>query len=96
MPVPKRKLSRKRRDQRSANKGIKPKAITGCQTCQAPVMPHQICKECGYYKGTKILRTKADRLYERGKTREAREAKLRAMQQEPTGQQEPQGTGQKG
>ncbi len=81
MPVPKRKLSRKRRDQRSANKGIKPKAIAGCQTCQAPTMPHQICKECGYYKGTKVLRTKTDRLYARGQVREAREAKLRAMQQ---------------
>ena len=71
MPVPKRKLSRKRRDQRSANKGIKPKAIAACRTCQAPTMPHQVCRECGYYKGIKILRTKTDRLYQRGKAREA-------------------------
>ncbi len=87
MPVPKRKLSRKRRDQRSANKGIKPKAITGCQTCQAPVMPHQVCQECGYYKGKKILRTKTDRMYARGQAREAKEATVRAAQaakEEPT------------
>lgn len=86
MPVPKRKLSRKRRDQRSANKGIKPKAIAGCQTCQAPIMPHQICKDCGYYKGVKVLRTKTDRLYARGQAREARETKFRAMQQQPVDQ----------
>jgi len=78
MPTPKRKLSRARRDKRSANKGIKPKAITGCQTCQAPIAPHQACKECGYYKGVKMLRTKTDRLYARGQSRQAKEEKLRA------------------
>jgi len=81
MPTPKRKLSRKRRDQRSANKGIKPKAITGCQTCQSPIAPHQACKSCGYYKGVKVLKTKTDRMYARGQAREAKEAKYRAMYQ---------------
>jgi large subunit ribosomal protein L32 len=78
MPVPKRKLSRKRRDQRSANKGLTPKSLSGCQTCQAPTMSHQVCRECGYYKGIKVLRTKADRMYSRGQTREAQAAKMRA------------------
>lgn len=80
MPVPKRKLSRKRRDQRSANKGLKIKTLTACQTCKAPTMPHQVCVECGYYKGSKVLRTKTDRLYTRGLAREARENKAQAMQ----------------
>lgn len=82
MPVPKRKRSKARRDKRFASKGIKPKAITGCQTCQAALMPHTICKECGYYKGKKVLRTKTDRMYERGQVRQAKEAKLRGTQQE--------------
>jgi large subunit ribosomal protein L32 len=81
MPVPKRKTSKKRRDQRSASKGIKPKAITGCQTCQAPIAPHQACKECGYYKGIKILKTKTDRMYTRGQARETKEAKMKTMYQ---------------
>lgn len=80
MPTPKRKVSKSRRDKRSANKGIKPKATTLCQTCQAPLSCHQVCKECGYYKGTKILRTKTDRMYTRGQTRQAKEEKLRASQ----------------
>jgi large subunit ribosomal protein L32 len=70
MGVPKRKLSRSRRDSRSANKGIRPQMVTGCLTCQAPVMPHQVCQECGYYKGVKVLRTKVDRLHARGKARQ--------------------------
>ena len=94
MPVPKRKLSRKRRDQRSANKGIKPKSLASCQTCKAPTMPHQVCADCGYYKGVKVLRTKTDRLYTRGLAREAREVKARAMNPESGQTGEPQGTEQ--
>ena len=78
MPVPKRKLSRSRRDKRSANKGIKPKAISACLTCQEPIAAHQACTACGYYKGVKILKTKADRVHVRGQEREAKEVKKRA------------------
>lgn len=78
MPTPKRKVSKSRRDKRSANKGIKAKAFAACQTCQSPVVPHQVCKECGYYKGTKVLRTKADRMYARGNARQAKAQKQQA------------------
>ncbi|MCB9493506.1 MAG: 50S ribosomal protein L32 [Epsilonproteobacteria bacterium] len=71
MPVPKRKVSRSRRDKRSANKGLSYNAASVCQTCQSPVNPHQICYGCGYYKGRKVLRTKTDRMYERGQARQA-------------------------
>ncbi len=74
MPVPKRKRSRPRRDSRFANKGIKPKAIASCQTCQAPLPAHIACAECGYYKGIKVLRTKTDRMHDRGKVMQAKQA----------------------
>ena len=61
MPVPKRKRSRARRDSRFANKGIKVKAIAGCAQCKEPIAPHTACKKCGFYKGAKVLATKADR-----------------------------------
>jgi large subunit ribosomal protein L32 len=79
MPVPKRKVSRARRDKRSANKGLKPKTLAACRTCQAPTMPHQVCVECGYYQGRKILRTKTDRMFTRGKAREAAAAGRRGV-----------------
>ena len=78
MPVPKGKSSKSRRDQRQANKFIKPKAIAVCQTCQAPIAPHTACKGCGYYKGEKILRTKMDRAQERGQARREQEEKKKA------------------
>ena len=65
MPVPKRKRSRARRDSRFANKGIKVKAIAGCLNCKDPIVPHTACKNCGFYKGVKVLVTKADRTVKR-------------------------------
>jgi len=72
MPVPKRKRSKSRRDKRFANKGIKVKAITACKQCTAPLVPHVICKGCGYYKGRKVIVTKVDRTQKRIQTAQAK------------------------
>lgn len=69
MPVPKRKHSRARRDLKHANKGLDFSAATYCQTSQDPVLPHAVCLTSGYYKGVKVLRTKADRAHERTQKR---------------------------
>lgn len=79
MPVPKRKTSKSRRDKRSANKGLAFRSVAECLTCQAPVNPHQVCHQCGYYKGVKVLQTKEDRQYKRGKALEARDLTRRAQ-----------------
>lgn len=65
MAVPKRKTSKRRRDQRSANKGMQEKAFASCGNCQKPIMTHQACSGCGFYKGSKVLETKADRALKR-------------------------------
>ena len=75
MPVPKPKRSRARRDSRFANKGIKVKAITSCKNCQTPSVPHAACKECGYYKGVKVLTTKSERSVKRTQTRQVQAAR---------------------
>ena len=80
MPVPKGKNSKQRRDKRSANKGVKVKAVHSCPTCQSPVLPHQVCYECGQYKGIKVIRTKSDRMQDRGQARREIEAKKMAAQ----------------
>lgn len=84
MPVPKRKTSKSRRDKRSANKGIKFSLPSVCQTCQASVGSHQVCQECGYYKGVKVIRTKTDRMHERGQARNEKEAKKQGTEQPAT------------
>lgn len=62
MPVPKRKRSRARRDKRFANKGMAMHTITKCAQCDKPLVPHVACKVCGFYKGTKSIRTKTERI----------------------------------
>ncbi len=83
MPVPKRKRSKRRRDQRFANKGMKVKAISKCAQCTAPIATHVACKECGYYKGVKVLSTKSDRTLKRKETLAAKQPAQQASQ-EPT------------
>jgi large subunit ribosomal protein L32 len=73
VPVPKRKRSRARRDKRFANKGMKVKAITMCHNCQDPLIPHAACKNCGFYKGVKIMATKMDRTIKRTEIRKSKE-----------------------
>lgn len=73
MPVPKRKRSRARRDKRFANKGIKPQGFNSCSNCEATIGSHQICQDCGFYKGRKVLTTKAERLVKRGEARQPRQ-----------------------
>ena len=70
MPVPKRKRSRARRDSRFANKGLMVKSFTACQNCQAPLMTHHACQNCGFYKGIKVLKTKLDRSVKRAQERQ--------------------------
>lgn len=78
MAVPKRKVSRSRRDKRSANKGLDPQTVNLCHvgSCGGtPKLPHQVCPKCGFYRGVKVLKTKADRGLVRDEKRKATEAR---------------------
>ncbi len=82
MPVPKRKTSKARRDQRSSGKFIRPQAITSCSNCAAPLSTHTACASCGFYKGRKVLTTKLDRALKRGEERRVAQAKMAQQQPE--------------
>ena len=82
MPVPKRKRSRARRDSRFANKFVKPKTFAGCAQCSEPILPHQACKSCGYYKGVKVLTPKNERAAKRFEARQAKAASQSAKAQD--------------
>ncbi len=78
MPVPKRQHSKSRSAKRAAGKHKIAVVHTNCLTCKNPVSQHTVCAECGFYKGTKVLRTKSERAQER---KLAREIKERSMQE---------------
>ncbi len=83
MPVPKRKCSKARRGKRSAGLYKSVSLAGSCQTCQAPLLSHNICAACGYYKGVKVIRTKAERAHERGQVRQSRVQSMQARGNSP-------------
>jgi len=60
VPVPKRKVSRTKRDKRRANHdkiNMPPRAT--CSRCGAIKLPHHVCLECGYYKNREVIVTES-------------------------------------
>ena len=80
MPVPKRKRSRQRRDKRFANKGLSFPQVGLCNNCDAPLLSHQACKDCGFYKGRKVMTTKADRSDKRAGVQDVRQKRVAALE----------------
>ena len=88
MAVPKRKQSKARSRSRCTHKVEHVKSITNCLNCSAPLNTHQVCGTCGFYKGVKVLTTKADRSVKRGQKLQAKDARATGAQQEQTVQAE--------
>ena len=61
MAVPKHKVSKSRKNMRSAqNFKATATTLTECPQCHTHVRPHTICKTCGHYKGVKKIEVAAD------------------------------------
>ncbi|MEZ4635872.1 MAG: 50S ribosomal protein L32 [Caldilineaceae bacterium] len=50
-PLPKRKLSKGRRDRRRAHDAIGTPNLVTCGQCGKPALPHRVCPSCGTYMG---------------------------------------------
>ena len=56
MAVPKRKISKSKRDMRRASAQVLTKAtVIECPQCHEPKLPHRVCKSCGYYKNKEVI-----------------------------------------
>lgn len=56
MAVPKKRLSRSRRDMRRAHDHITlTAAVETCPACMGLKLRHHVCPSCGYYRGTKVI-----------------------------------------
>ena len=57
MAVPKRKVSRARRDtRRSVVSRLSAPAFSVCKKCSELKVPHRVCLACGYYKGKEVIK----------------------------------------
>lgn len=61
MAVPKKKLSKSRRDMRRANHDrMDHPTVSACRQCGAPARPHTACPECGTYRGRQVIDVEAE------------------------------------
>lgn len=58
MAVPFRKVSKTRKRMRRSHNALETVGTTVCKECGATIKPHRVCKNCGTYKGKKIVETK--------------------------------------
>lgn len=55
MAVPKRKVSKSRRDMRRAHHALSGGGHVECPNCGELKRPHHLCTHCGYYKGREVV-----------------------------------------
>ena len=56
MAVPKRKVSKARRDKRRSTWKLALPGMVKCPKCGEIILSHRVCKACGYYKGKEIVK----------------------------------------
>ena len=55
MAVPKKKISRSRRDMRRSHDSLKVQAHGECSNCGEMKRPHHVCPSCGFYDGREVV-----------------------------------------
>lgn len=58
MPVPKKRHSIARGRKRRTHWKLSLPTLSRCSHCSAPKPPHQVCPNCGYYRGREVLMVK--------------------------------------
>jgi large subunit ribosomal protein L32 len=54
-PLPKRKISKGRKNRRRAHDAIGSPGLVACPNCRAKMMPHRVCPTCGQYRGRQVI-----------------------------------------
>lgn len=55
MAVPKKKISKSRRDQRRSHHALKAGSYAECGNCGELKRPHHVCQACGYYDDREVV-----------------------------------------
>jgi len=59
-PLPKRKISKARRDRRRSHDALKARNLVTCSNCGESGLPHTVCPNCGFYKGREVISVEAE------------------------------------
>ena len=55
MPQPKKRTNKSKGGMRRMSQKAKSPSISYCDNCHEAVKSHQICKNCGFYKGKQLV-----------------------------------------
>ena len=55
MAVPRKKVSRSRRDMRRSHHALKSSAYVECSNCGEQKQPHHVCPACGHYDNRQVM-----------------------------------------
>ena len=75
MAVPARKVSKTSQRTRRAHMALTAKNTTVCPNCGATIKSHRVCKECGYYKNSQVIKNDKEEVVETKKTKKSKEEK---------------------
>ena len=59
MSVPKKRRTRSSVKQRQSHDALKKIQLATCPKCKEKILTHTVCKNCGTYKGRKVLTVKS-------------------------------------
>ena len=62
MAVPKKHKTRSGRGQRRSHDHLFKSNLSVCKNCSFPVRPHEVCMNCGFYRGKQVLKIKTKKV----------------------------------
>jgi large subunit ribosomal protein L32 len=83
--VPKQKHTKSRRNRRRMHLYIKERNLIPCPHCKALILPHVVCKNCGYYKGVEVINVlaKLEKKERKQREKQIQEAQKEEKEQKP-------------
>ncbi|MBX4190069.1 50S ribosomal protein L32 [Candidatus Parcubacteria bacterium] len=71
MAVPRHHMAKGKQLRRRSHLALKARNLSKCSHCGKMIMPHAVCKFCGFYKGKEVLPILARELKKREKRMQA-------------------------
>lgn len=59
-PLPKRKVSKSRRNRRRAHDALVLNHLVVCESCGEYHIAHRVCPKCGFYRGELVVEIKEE------------------------------------
>lgn len=71
MAVPRHHMAKGKQLRRRSHLALKPKKLVKCSHCEKEILPHIVCKYCGYYKDREVVNVLAKELKKKEKKQKA-------------------------